>query len=218
MWAASDPLPLQSRGSCVASGLGPPHVWEHLGILLLWPESHYLERGEWHLGEDTWAHRPRLLRYRECGRSGWAGPCTGRGWSSLAPFPSWCSLFIPWICLVFLLSVRSRGKALRPKANLKQIKKGKKKTWCIFSFLSLFILSTGLYSQIIVLLFLLFFINVVLYWFQMYVIMIQYFYPLLRAHHNKYTLNPLYLSHPVLLFVKVDYSLWSYDSRRWWVF
>lgn len=135
MWAASDPLPLQSRGSCVASGLGPPHVWEHPGILLLWPESHYLERGEWHLGEDTWAHRPRLLRYRECGRSGWAGPCTSRGWSSLVPFPSWCSLFIPWIWLVFLLSVCSRGKALRPKASLKQIKKGKKKTTrCIFFF------------------------------------------------------------------------------------
>lgn len=40
-----------------------------------------------------------------------------------------------------------------------------------------------------------------------YVIMIQYLYPLLCAHHNKYTLNPLYLFHPILLFVKVDYGL-----------
>ena len=102
------PLPLKSRGTCVASGLGPPHVWQYPGILLLWPESHYLERGKRHLGEDARAHRTWLLRYTECGRTrlgggvplGWARKASVLA-NALVLFPLWCFLVIPWVWVGF---------------------------------------------------------------------------------------------------------------------
>lgn len=44
------PLSPQSRGSCVAGGLGSPHVRQHPGLVFLRQEGDHLEGGERYLG------------------------------------------------------------------------------------------------------------------------------------------------------------------------
>lgn len=63
---------VQPRGSCVAGGVGSPHVRQHSGFLLLRPESDHLEGGERIVGQDVWIHGTRVVRSVDLS---WASYC-----------------------------------------------------------------------------------------------------------------------------------------------
>lgn len=66
----------------MADCLGSSQIWKHSSIVFIWPQSYYMERDEWTMGEVLWVCQPRFVcEFCLLGPSWlWLNPCLWKFW------------------------------------------------------------------------------------------------------------------------------------------